>query len=57
MNAAELRALGEFIKWYSGQIWSPGDSQKLDQAAEVLELVAWAEESNDRQTQDNKCIG
>lgn len=45
MTASELRELAEHIKWYSGQIWSPDDSRKLAVAAELIELVAWAEEA------------
>ena len=45
MTASELRELAEHIKWYSGQIWSAYDRRKLAAAADLLELVAWAEES------------
>ena len=45
MTASELRELAEHIKWYSGQIWSPDDSRKLAIAAELIELLAWAEEN------------
>lgn len=43
MNAAELRALGEKIKLIDPLF--QGDYDRIAQAAEVIELIAWAEEN------------
>lgn len=43
MNAAELRALAERLKLVDPLF--PGDDDRIAQAAEVIELIAWAEEN------------
>lgn len=43
MNADELRALGEKLKLVDPLF--PGDYDRIAQAAEIIELVAWADEN------------
>ena len=45
MNAAELRALAEVLNYQTWSEWRTEDESKFAQAAEILELLAWAEES------------
>lgn len=44
MTASELRELAERAKWYSSQTFVPAYTETFATAAEVLELVAWAED-------------
>ena len=44
MNAAELRALAGALNYQSWSEWRTEDESKFAQAAEILELLAWAEE-------------
>lgn len=44
MKASELRELVGKLTWRSEQTFVPSDRRMFIAAAEVLELVAWAEE-------------
>ena len=45
MTAAELRLLSEALSWHVGQTFTPGHKETFAAAAEVIELLAWAEEN------------
>lgn len=45
MNAAELRVIAEAMNWHIGQTFTPGHKETFAAAAEILELLAWAEEN------------
>lgn len=44
MNAAELRSMAEALHWHETQTFAPQHKEIFAAAAEVLELLAWAEE-------------
>lgn len=44
MSAAELRALAGALNYQSWSEWRTEDENKFAQAAEIIELIAWAEE-------------
>lgn len=45
MNADQLRALASALSWHVGQTFTPGHQETFAQAAEIIDLLAWAEES------------
>lgn len=45
MTAAELWALASALNYQSWSEWRTEDENKFAQAAEILELLAWAEEN------------
>lgn len=43
MTASELRELASAMNWHTSQTFTPSHKETFTQAAEVLELIAWAE--------------
>lgn len=46
MTATELRLLSEALSWHVGQTFTPQHKATFAQAAELIDLLAWAEGEN-----------
>lgn len=55
MTESELRELASALNYQSWSEWRTENESKFAQAAEVLELVAWAEESSVRLAKGPLC--